>query len=129
MATLLAVRWCTKSGSTVYCEEIANPRLKKAMSPPKATKFHQAGTDPTRHLPAGAAASLLTRNAVPQLADPTGGKPALFQVLLVVLLGPVEHLGRDNLRHDWPSIPARTLQLLLGRGGCCLLLRRVVEDD
>src|SRR5579884_2393774 len=40
-ARFSGVRWCTKSGSTVYDEEMLRPRLKKAMSPPSTRKFQR----------------------------------------------------------------------------------------
>jgi hypothetical protein len=58
-----------------------------------------------------------------------GRQSALFQVLLVIVFCPVECRGRDDLRHNWSSVPTSACQLLLGRFCGGLLLWCMIKDD
>src|SRR3954465_16034869 len=69
--------------------------------------------------------SIKKRATLPDLA---GREAALFQILLVIILGAVELAGGNDLGHDGPAIAPGGLELRFGRFGGGLLLRRVVED-
>ena len=60
--------------------------------------------------------------------DVAGRQSALFQILLVVVLGGMERHCRHDLGHDRLLEAARLLQLLFGQLGFAFLLRSVKED-
>src|SRR5450755_2204518 len=62
------------------------------------------------------------------LLDVTGGEAALFQILLVIILGGMERHRWDDLGDNRFLEASRLLQLLLRQLGFALLLRGVKKD-
>ncbi len=60
--------------------------------------------------------------------DVAASQATLLQILLVIVLGLVERLGRNDLRHNRLAEAARSFQRLFRGLGLGFLLRRVKED-